>query len=101
MRIESLKNALKKTDADAYLVSDLKNIHYFTGFRDTSEAMLTLLVSFGDATLLVSPLSMTAATENVKNCRIRGISSGEMPTDALINMIQNVSLEFILRVLVD
>ncbi len=33
MRIERLKEELKKENVDGYLITNVKNIYYFTGFN--------------------------------------------------------------------
>ena len=94
MRLDFFRNTLKKTNADAYLITDTKNVYYFTGFRDIPEAALNLVVGLEDAPILfVSPLSMTAATENVKNCRIKGLAFGKKMIDAFITLMTEMGVK--------
>ena len=44
MRIERLKEELKKENVDGYLITNVKNIYYFTGFMDISDASLNLII---------------------------------------------------------
>ncbi|MFH0897468.1 MAG: Xaa-Pro peptidase family protein [Candidatus Bathyarchaeota archaeon] len=93
MRVASLKDLLRKTDADAYLVTDVKNVYYFTSFRDISEAALNLLITLkDDPVLLVSPLSFVAAKENARSCVVMEIHSGERMLDRLTDVIRDMKV---------
>ena len=80
MRITTLKNSLEKHRLDAYLVTNLNNIYYFTGFQDIAGATLSLLVPLdGAVTLFAPPLSYEAAREKAGNCIVEEVSKGVKP----------------------
>ena len=96
MRVKSLKKTLENSDIDAYLVTDTKNVYYFTGFRDISEATLNLLITPEDESiLLVSQLSLSAANKNAKNCSVRGVYFGEKIINKLIDLIKKLGAKTI------
>ena len=96
MRLESLKKSLINSDIDAYLVTDTRNVYYFTGFRDISEAALCLVITPDDEpTLLVSQLSLSAAKTNANNCSVEGVNFGEKIINKLINLIKNLGAKTI------
>ncbi len=89
MRIELLKNEMIKSKADGYLISNINNVFYFTGFMDVSDATLSLIIPLdGEPTLLVSPLSYTAAKDNALNCLVNVISTEKKIIDKLIKKIK-------------
>ena len=94
MRIERLKEELKKENVDGYLITNVKNIYYFTGFMDISDASLNLIIpSQGKPILLAHPLSYTAAMEKVANCVVKEISHEEKIVDKLIEEIRSRNLK--------
>ena len=89
MRIELLKREMIKSNADGYLISNINNIFYFTGFMDISDATLSLIIPLdGEPTLLVPPLSYTAAKDNALNCLVNVISTKEKIIDKLFKKIK-------------
>ena len=90
MRLESLKSSLRDIGADAYLATDTKNVYYFTGFMDIPEASLGLVVvPERDPVLLVSPLSLAAASASVKDCLVMSVGFGEKIVDKLADVIKS------------
>jgi Xaa-Pro dipeptidase len=80
MRITTLKKSLEEQQLDAYLITNLKNIYYFTGFLDIEGATLSLLVPLdGAATLFTPPLSYEAAREKAGNCLVEEVPKGVKP----------------------
>jgi Xaa-Pro aminopeptidase len=89
MRIEQLKSEMRKSNTDGYLISNVNNVFYFTGFMDVSDATLSLMIPLdGEPTLFVQPLSYTAAKDNALNCRVNVISKKEKSIDKLIKKIK-------------
>lgn len=96
MRMNRLKKEMSKSKADGYLISNINNVFYFTGFMDISDATLSLIIPLdGEPTLLVQPLSYTAAKDNASNCQIEVISSEEKIVDKLIKTIKLKKLQTI------
>ncbi len=95
MRIELLKSEMKKSNVDGYLISNINNVFYFTGFMDVSDATLSLIIPLdGEPTLLVPPLSYAAAKHNASNCLVDVISNEEEKiVDKLINNIKLNNLQ--------
>ena len=95
MRIELLKNEMIKSNIDGYLISNINNVFYFTGFMDISDATLSLIIPLdGEPTLLVPPLSYAAAKDNASNCLVDVISNEEEKiVDKLINNIKLNNLQ--------
>ncbi|MCK5403522.1 aminopeptidase P family protein, partial [Candidatus Bathyarchaeota archaeon] len=94
MRIELLKNEMIKSNIDGYLISNINNVFYFTGFMDISDATLSLIIPLdGEPTLLVPPLSYAAAKDNASNCLVDVISTEEKIVDKLINNIKLNNLQ--------
>ena len=100
MRIELLKNEMIKSNIDGYLISNINNVFYFTGFMDISDATLSLIIPLdGEPTLLVPPLSYAAAKDNASNCLVDVISNEEEKiVDKLIkniklNNLQNIEFD--------
>jgi Xaa-Pro aminopeptidase len=72
MRLEALQKNLKKKQFSGYLITNLNNIYYFTGFQDVPGATLALLVSMDDPSILLTPpLSYVAAQEQAENCVVQ------------------------------
>lgn len=96
MRIERLKNELRKGDADGYLITNVKNVYYFAGFMDISEATLNLIIPLdGEPVLLAQPLSYTAAKEKATNCVVKEISPREKIVDRLIEEIRSLDMKYV------
>jgi len=81
MCLEGLRKSLKKHQFPGYLITDLNNIYYFTGFKDVPGAMLALIIPIEDSpTLLTPPLSYAAAQEQAENCEVQKIPERLHPT---------------------
>jgi len=73
-RTEALKSLLSPKELDGYIVSNEKNMGYFTGFSGGS----TLLVPLeGENVLFVFGVNYEAAKEEAKNATVELIKSGE------------------------
>ncbi len=89
MRIELLKREMLKSNVDGYLISNINNVFYFTGFMDISDATLSLIIPLdGEPTLLVPPLSYTAAKDNALNCLVNVISTKDKIIDKIVQKIK-------------
>ena len=96
MRVKSLKTALIKAGINAYLVTDIKNVYYLTGFKGISDAAVNLLVSLeDDPILIVSQLSLVEANEKAKKCSVRGARFGEKIINVLIEAIRETGASII------
>jgi len=94
MRVESLRNSLRNTEVDAYLVTEVKNVYYFTGFMDISGSTLNLLITLEDDPILLVPqLSLTAAEENARNCVVKESPFGGEMLDKLIKEIGDLKVK--------
>jgi len=94
VRVQALRKELDEPDLDGYIITDVKNVYYFTEFLDISDAALCLLVpTCGEATLFAPALSYTAAKEKAKGCDIKQIKSGEKLVDKVIEEIKRLKLK--------
>jgi Xaa-Pro aminopeptidase len=95
-RLDNLRKKLRADNLDCYLVTDVKNIYYLTGFLDISSAVLNMLIpSEGEPTLLVTSLSLEAAISQVRGCQVRSITLGEVMNDRLIKELKEMSPKLI------
>jgi len=89
-RIEKMKNILVKKDVDAILVSDEKNIYYFTefpwGFR-------LLIPASGESILFVHSVNYEAAKEIAKNVRIDLIRINEKADVKIVSEISKLGFK--------
>jgi len=77
-RVEELRKQITRAKLDGYIVFDPKNVYYFTGFKDISNATLGLIIpAEGELDLWTYPLSYTLAKEEAKNCVVNNVESGE------------------------
>jgi Xaa-Pro aminopeptidase len=96
MRITTLKKSLEEHRLDAYLVTNLKNIYYFTGFLDIAGATLSLLVPLdGAATLFAPPLSYEAAREKARNCIVEEVSKGVRPFNRICKELTDRQIDVV------
>lgn len=73
-RIKALKQALDEAGFDAYLVTKVNSVYYFTGFLDFEGAPTTLIVPVdGTPILYISELSSLAARSEAKGCAVRPV----------------------------
>lgn len=88
LRIKALKNALADTRFDAYLVTSVASVYYFTGFLDVKDATNTLIVPVDQEPILyVSELSYVAARAEAKNCTIKPVRMGEKFTNKILKAL--------------
>ena len=94
VRIQALRNELCEAHLDGYIITDIKNVYYFTEFSDISDAALCLLIpTCGEATLFAPALSYTAAKEKAKECNVKQIKPGEKLIDRVIEEIKRLRLK--------
>jgi Xaa-Pro aminopeptidase len=93
-RVDTVRKALPDENLDSYLATDVKNIYYLTGFLDISSATLNMLIPpEGEPTLLVTPLSLEAATSQARDCQVKAIAIGETMTNRLLEELKGRSLK--------
>jgi Xaa-Pro aminopeptidase len=89
MRVKALREGMKQTDINGYVVSNRKNVYYLTGFMDIAGAELHLLIPLdGDATLITKPLSFTAASGSARNCHVQAVGIEEKMADRLLQELR-------------
>ncbi len=90
-RVEELRKQMTKEKLDGYIVFDPKNVYYFTGFKDISNATLGLIIPVEDElNLWTYPLSYTLAKEEVKNCVVNKVESGEKLYQKVAEKIEDI-----------
>jgi Xaa-Pro aminopeptidase len=93
-RVDTVRKGLRDENLDGYLVTDVKNIYYMTGFLDISGATLNMLIpQEGKPMLLVTPLSLEAATSQAQNCEVKATALGETMTNRLIEELKGAGLK--------
>ncbi|MCJ7634228.1 aminopeptidase P family N-terminal domain-containing protein, partial [Candidatus Bathyarchaeota archaeon] len=95
-RVDNVRKALITENLDCYLVTDVKNVYYLTGFLDISNATLNMLIPReGDPMLLVTSLSFEAATSQACNCHIEAMTVGESVNNRLLEELKKTSIKSI------
>ena len=93
-RLDNVRKALRDESLDGYLVTDVKNIYYLTDFLDISTATLNMLIPLeGKPTLLVTPLSLEAATSQARDCQVKATPVGETMTNRLLEELKGRALK--------
>lgn len=93
-RLDNVRKKLLEEKLDGYLVTDVKNIYYLTGFLDISSAVLNMLIlPEGEPTLLVTPSSFEAATSQARNCQVKATAVGETVTNRLLGELRGTPLK--------
>lgn len=93
-RVDNVRKALITENLDCYLVTDVKNVYYLTGFLDVSSAILRMLIPReGDPMLLVNSLSFEAATSQACNCHIEAMTLGESENNRLLEELKKTSIK--------
>jgi Xaa-Pro dipeptidase len=79
MRIETLREQLRKANLDCYIVTEVPSVYYFTGFLDVRDAHISLIIPRKEETpiLYVPEASLAAAYGAAKNCVVKLVKSGE------------------------
>lgn len=85
-RIKKIKEILAQKNIDALLISNEKNIYYFTEF---SGGYRLLIPVDGESTLFVHAVNYEAANEMAKNVRINLIKIGERADTKILSEIAN------------
>ena len=73
---------------EAVLITDSKNIYYFTGYLPHSPALL-LFFGDGDLRLLVPELEHEDARQNTSACEVVNLK-GELASDCLVKIISKM-----------
>jgi len=90
-RVKELRKQMTRAKLDGYIVFDPKNVYYFTGFKDISNATLGLIIPAEDElNLWTYPLSYTLAKEEAKNCVVNKVKSGEKLYQKVAEKIKDV-----------
>ncbi len=93
-KIENVRKALINENLDCYLVTDVKNIYYLTGFLDVSSATLRMLIPReGNPILFVTSLSFEAASSQACNCNIEAVTLGESANNRLLKELKKTSVK--------
>jgi Xaa-Pro aminopeptidase len=96
MRITGLKKRLAENQVDAYLITNVKNVYYFTGFMDIAGAELSLLVPVDDVPILLTPpLSFIAAREKASDCLVEEVPVGDEPLNRLVTELKNQQIHVV------
>jgi Xaa-Pro dipeptidase len=75
MRIQQLREQLFRTTLNGYLVTNIQNIYYLTGFLDVPNPYLKLFIPLhADPILFTPPLSYAAAQESAGGCMIQQVT---------------------------
>lgn len=91
MRINGLKKRLEKKRLDVFLITNLNNIYYFTGFKDIAGTELSLIVPIDDPPLLLTPpLSYVAAHEQAQNCIVEEVPGEKKLINRVIKEINDL-----------
>jgi Xaa-Pro aminopeptidase len=89
-RLEKLREVLASKNVDAVLVSDEKNIFYFTEFLG---GFKLLVPSDGECTLFVHSVNYEAAREQARNVRVEPIKIGEKADAKIFEEISRCSVK--------
>jgi len=90
-RVEELRRQMTNAKLDGYIVLNPKNVYYFTGFKDISNATLGLIIPIEDELhLWTYSLSYTIAKEEAKNCVVNKVKSGEKLHQKVAEKIKDV-----------
>jgi Xaa-Pro dipeptidase len=95
MRIEHLQENLLKNALNGYLVTNIQNIYYLTGFLDVPNPYLALFIPVNtDPILFTPPLSYAAAQENAENCIIQKVTRQDAMTKLITELKGHQSMGF-------
>lgn len=92
-RIKALKKEMDKSGLNGYMMTDTKNIYYFTGFLDIPDAKLCLVVPLdGEPVLFASQLSYLAAHDKARGCAVKLVKPSEKIWDESVNEVRALKL---------
>ncbi|MFQ6076679.1 MAG: M24 family metallopeptidase [Candidatus Bathyarchaeia archaeon] len=92
-RIKALREGLAEANLDGYLVADVKNIYYLTGFLDIADATLRLIIPLdSDPVLWVLPLSHDLADEQSRGCTVKKVERGEKVDEKVTKGIEDLKM---------
>lgn len=84
MRIQQLREKLFSTALNGFLITNIQNIYYLTGFLDVPNPYLALFIPLhADPVLFTPPLSYAAAQESAEGCVIQKVT----PENAVTTLI--------------
>lgn len=85
MRVRTLKRKLATAGLEAYLVTSVTSVYYFSGFLDVKDASVALIIPLkSDPVLYVSELSFPAAKKTAKGCVVKLVGVGE----SIVNKVE-------------
>lgn len=95
MRIQRLREQLFKTTLTGYLVTNIHNIYYLTGFLDVPNPYLALFIPLhADPILFTPPLSYAAAQESARGCVIQQVTPENAVTTLITTLKEHQSIGF-------
>lgn len=93
MRTKVLREELNKSGLNGYVITDINNIYYFTGFLDIPDAKLCLIVPLNEEPILfTNPLSYSAASEKARGCIVKLVKSSEKIVEKLADEVRDLKL---------
>ncbi len=85
-RLKRVRERIRRKKLDALLVTDLENVFYLSGFTGSTAA---LVVTLGDAHILVDPRYTIQATSECKHARVREYSGKDL-IDAVAGLVNEL-----------
>ena len=82
-RIKALQKALDETGFDAYLITNVSSVYYFTDFLGLEGPTTLIVPADGTPTLYISELSSLAARMEARGCIVRSVKIREHFTDEI------------------
>ncbi len=93
LRIDALKEQSVASNIEFFLITDIKNVYYFTGFLDISDATICLIIPSGATPLLLTyPLSYELALEKAGGCTVKSVESGKI-SEQIINKAVSLNVK--------
>jgi len=87
-RLEDFRGHLESSGLKCYLVTDVKNVYYLTGFLDIADSHLSLIIPVdSQPTLLTYSLSYVAASEKAEGCQVKQVDLGKLPESTLKEVV--------------
>jgi Xaa-Pro dipeptidase len=95
MRIQRLREQFVTAALNGYLVTNIQNIYYLTGFLDVPNPYLALFIPLhADPILFTPPLSYAAAHESARNCTIQRVTPQDAVTKLITTLKEHHSIGF-------
>lgn len=93
LRVNALKEQLVASNVKCFVITDVKNVYYFTGFLDISDAAICLIIpSRGTPLLLTYPLSYELASGKAGGCAVQSVESGKM-SEQIIDKVVSLNVK--------